>query len=244
MLPELIYREERKEDYKALYGLGLLAGIIGFLVAWIVFPGNLSIVAVVFAAIPLVYPLNRYFFEDEKERAPHLQEVLVYGSLFAGLTTAFFILGLNFQDAFELQSQLVGAAGFATQAEAAFTSVFLNNITVFGIILLAALFVGSAGAFVLTWNASVLGFFFATLVKDFRSAEEFFSCSNPDPSPLCYLPHTTFEMGGFIVAGVAGTLISAAVYRKDFETELWKDYSKLVLAGVLLVLVGAVLETA
>ncbi|MFB6216661.1 MAG: stage II sporulation protein M, partial [Candidatus Aenigmatarchaeota archaeon] len=66
----------------------------------------------------------------------------------------------------------------------------------------------------------------------------------PVPSPLCYLPHAAFEMTGFIVAGVAGSLISAALYREHFDMDTWRDYGKLVALGILLILLGAFLETA
>lgn len=244
MLPELIYREERRQDYKFLLLLGFMAGIAGFGVAKMIFPTELDLMAVVFASIPLLYPLDRFFFEDEKEKAPHKPEIKVYSSIFAGELIAFFLLGLMFQDAFSIQSTILGATSFATNSGASFLSIFMNNLTVFGLILFVASVIGSSGAFILTWNASVLGYFFSILVRGFESVSSVLSCSKPGVSPLCYLPHATFEMAGFIVAGVSGSLISAAVYRKDLGREVWIDYLKLVSAGVLLVLLGAFVETA
>lgn len=253
MLPELIYREEKEEDYGLLFILGLLAGLAGFAVAKIVFPSRMDILSVVFASIPLVYPLTRFFYEDEKERAPHIPEVLSYGAIFVGEMFAFFVLGLFFSEVFSLQSMVAGVSGFATQAEVSFATIFLNNITVFGLIILVATVIGSSGAFVLTWNASVLGYFLSYLVLNIPlNVNTLFACSRSalerlgmeNPSPVCYIPHSTFEMGGFVIAGVSGSLMSAAIYRQDFERELWKDYAKLVLAGIAMVVFGAFFETA
>jgi len=103
--------------------------------------------------------------------------------------------------------------------------------------------IGSAGAFVLTWNASVLGVFFARLLDAIESSSGLFTCK-PTPSPLCYAPHAFFEMTGFVIAGVCGSLISAALYREHFEKEVWIDYAKLLGLGLFMVLFGAFLETA
>jgi len=51
-------------------------------------------------------------------------------------------------------------------------------------------------------------------------------------------------MTGFVIAGVCGSLISAALYREHFEKEVWIDYAKLLGLGLFMVLFGAFLETA
>lgn len=243
MLPELIYREERMGDYPLLMVLGALSGLLGFVFASHFYPSQADVLAVVFASIPLIYPLARFFFEDEREHRPHLPEIKVYGALFTGEVIAFFALGHSFPDAFQLQYNTITAISGAATSIGPFVSILVNNLVVFGAILLISAVVGSAGAFILTWNASVLGVFFAKLVRTIESGGGLLTCS-PNPSPLCYIPHATLEMTGFIVAGVSGSLISAAVYREHFDRETGKDYIKLVISGVLLIVLGALLETA
>jgi hypothetical protein len=46
------------------------------------------------------------------------------------------------------------------------------------------------------------------------------------------------------VAGISGSLISAAIYREHFDKDTWIDYMKLVGLGIGLILIAAVLETA
>ncbi|MFB6191432.1 MAG: stage II sporulation protein M [Candidatus Nanohaloarchaea archaeon] len=231
MLPELILREEEHENLPLLALLGLLSGLLGFAAAKMLFPSQADLLGVIFASIPLIFPLTSYFLERENETAPHLPEVEVYGSVFFGEVVAFFLLGMYFQDAFSLQNQVIGATGNAVNA-VSFTAILSNNLMVFLGILAVASVIGSAGAFVLTWNASVLGVFFADLFRE--SAVK----------PLAYVPHATFEMGGFIIAGISGSMISAALYREHFERDTWIDIAELVAAGLLLILFGAFLETA
>lgn len=242
MLPELIYREERAEDFPLLIMLGIVSVMAGFGAASFLFPSEVDLLAVIFASIPLVHPLTRYFLEDEQNGSPHIPEIQVYGSIFIGEVIGFLALGMFFPESFSIQSSIVGASGFAVFG-GAFTGILLNNLTVFGAILGLAAVIGSTGAFILTWNASVLGVFFAKLLDAIEPGAGYFACS-PTPSPLCYAPHTFFEMTGFIIAGVAGSLISAALYREHFDRETWKDYVKLVSLGLFMILLGAFLETA
>lgn len=242
MLPELIYREERSEDYPLLAFLGIVSVLLGFGFAKFLFPSETALLTVIFASIPLVYPLTRFFLEDEKENAPHIDEIAVYGAFFIGEVAAFMALGYFFPGSFELQSSIFGAAGFATNS-VSFLSIMLNNMVVFSAILAVSAIIGSAGAFILTWNASVLGVFFASLISSLQNASGLLNCS-PNPSPLCFVPHATFEMTGFIIAGVSGSLISAALYREHFDRETWEDYVKLVSLGVFFILLAAFLETA
>jgi hypothetical protein len=51
-------------------------------------------------------------------------------------------------------------------------------------------------------------------------------------------------MSGFVIAGIAGSLVSAAVYREHFDRETWKDYIKLIVAGIACIVIGAALEAA
>ncbi|MFB6209216.1 MAG: stage II sporulation protein M [Candidatus Nanohaloarchaea archaeon] len=253
MLPELIYREGKQDNYILLALLGLSSGLLGYIAATVAFPSDVSILAVVFASIPLLYPLTRTFLEDEREDGrPHFEEIRIYGSLFLGEVAAFFLLAILVspenlsiqvsQYAAQLESLGVSTIGGSSiqavvtgsaASPSAFLSVLINNLLVFGIILVVSAVISSSGAFILVWNASVLGTFMGFLAKKLSAAHS-----------VVYIPHATLEMLGFIVAGVSGSLISAAVYRKHFERDTWIDYLKLVSLGLGLILLAAVIETA
>lgn len=231
MLETIFLLEEERENFISLALLGIISGIIGFSVSAAIFPSEKDVLAVVFAAIPLIYSLNEKFLDDESKSLPHIPEIEIYLSIFAGIAVSFAALSFRFPEAFEVQSAIVGATGGAIR-DAGFSVIVSNNLTVFSSIFLISLLVGSAGAFILAWNASVFGVFMA----------EVFSM-NPFMT-LAYLPHSLFEMSGFVIAGISGTLFSAAVYREHFDRETWKDYIKLVLTGISCILLGALLETA
>ncbi len=231
MLERIFLLEEENQNFYALAVLGLVAGFLGYGVARVIFPSQADILSVVFAAVPLIYSLTEKFLDDESERLPHLPEVEMYLSIFAGLAVGFGVLAQNFPGSFDAQRAILGVSGAAVQG-GSFEMILSNNLTVFSSIFLVSLLVGSAGAFILAWNASVFGVFMAEIF----SSEPLLT--------IAYLPHSLFEMSGFVIGGIAGSLISAAVYREHFDRETWKDYIKLVLTGLGCILIGAFLETA
>jgi len=250
MLPELILREEKEGKLAYVMLLGLLSGFTGFGLAKLFFPGMTDILSVVFASIPLVYPLTSVFLDDERDGRPHTPEIEFYGSLFLGQVVSFLVLGLLFFQDFEMQtgvfSEQVSSLGLAGNAVLpdVFFAVLANNVLLYLSIFAVAAIIGSAGAFILTWNASVLALFLASLLSELQGLKEVVLGSGQTPSPVAYVPHATFEMAGFIVAGIAGSLVSAAVYREHFDLDTWKDLAKLFATGLLFILLGAVLEAA
>jgi uncharacterized membrane protein SpoIIM required for sporulation len=243
MLPELILKEERDDNFALLFVLGVASAGIGFLAANFLFPSQVAVLSVVFASIPLVYPLATKFLEDEDKGPGYfVEEIKIYGSLFAGEALAFTMIGLVKPSVLSLQASVAGISGRAT-APGLFQSVLLNNLTVFAGILAVSAVIGSAGAFILVWNASVLGRFFAGLLSRLNGLEVL-TGSSQVATPVAYIPHATLEMTGFIIAGISGSLVSAAVYREHFDRDTWVYLVKLVLLGVACILAGALLETA
>lgn len=243
MLPELILKEERADNFPLLFVLGVITSVVGFLVAQRLFPSESSVLAVVFASIPLVYPLATKFLEDEGKKVSNfVEEVEIYGALFAGEALGFTLISMLNPGGFSLQAQVAGVSGRAA-VPGLFTQVLTNNMLVFASILAVSAIIGSAGAFILVWNASVLGKFFASLLSRLEGFEVLTGNSQA-ATPIAYIPHATFEMAGFIIAGVSGSLISAAIYREHFDRNTWLNLTKLVLVGAACILAGAILEAA
>ena len=243
MLPEFILKEERTDNFPLLFVLGFFCSVAGFLAASRLFPSESSVMAVVFASIPLVYPLTTKFLADEGSQGDsYFEEIELYGALFTGQALGFTLISLVRPSAFSLQADVAGVSGRAV-AEGLFVQVLSNNLAVFTGILAVSAIIGSAGAFILVWNASVLGKFFASLLENLKGLEVLTGNSQV-AAPVAYVPHATLEMTGFIIAGISGSMISAAVYREHFDKETWIDIVKLVLAGLGCVLLGALLETA
>jgi len=231
MLEEFFLIEEEHQNFGRLMVLGLLSALIGFTAAQWIFPTQSDILAVIFASVPMIFSLTKKFLDDESAGRPHIPEVEVYLSIFAGEVVAFLILALNFPNSFEVQKAVIGPAGAAV-SDGAFSMILSNNLMVFSVVCILSMLIGSAGAFILSWNASVFGVFLAGIAE-----------SQP-VLILAYLPHALFEMSGFIIAGIAGSLISAAVYRRHFDRDTWEDYIRLVALGILCVFIGAFIETA
>ena len=99
-----------------------------------------------------------------------------------------------------------------------------------------ALIFGAGAVFVIVWNASVLGVFIGSYSK---------SLWEIPIVGLSFLPHGIPEIGAYLLAGLAGGLISAAVLRKNpravTEAIVW-DAGKLLALAVILVFIGAVVE--
>lgn len=243
MFPELILREEQQHNYPLLAFLGVASVIAAYFVSKTIYPREADMLVVIFAAIPLVYPLTSFFFDDEKEKAPHLPEISSYFSLFVGQVLAFIVLGYFRPDFFAAQATRAGISGSAV-SPSFFLFLLVNNLMVFAAITVVSFVTGSAGAFILSWNASVLGVFLADLIHRLPGTfSAVFSGTERTAPPIAYVPHATFEMTGFILAGISGTLMSAAVYRKHFDWAHWKDFGKVLGFGVFCILMGALLES-
>lgn len=252
MIPEIILKEEKEHHYKRLSVIGFISVLIGFATASVLFPDQRSILTVVFASIPLIYPLMKFFTDKNIDKDSYTNEVFVYSSLFAGQALSFLLLGLIYPESFDLQLEILSAAGYATNPLDSFMAIFSNNIFVYFAIIGVSSLIGSSGALILTWNASVLGVFFSHLVSNMPlSAEAIFACTEEslvqlgmeNPSPLCFLPHATLEMAGFIVAGITGTMISLSVYRKDFRKDNLRRILLSLIGGMILIFVAAMLES-
>ncbi len=243
MLPELILREEEEENFTVLAFLGLVSVFVAFLVSRHLFPSEADLLIVIFSAIPLVYPLTSFFFDDEKNFAPHLPEAMNYFALFFGQVIGFLVLGYSFPEFFAVQAEAAGISGSAV-APGFFLGLIMNNFGVFLSITLVSFLTGSAGAFILTWNASVLGVFMASLLHRLPDKlSHYLLGTRTTAPPLAYVPHATFEMTGFILAGITGTLMSAAVYREHFDLRHWMDFFRLLVLGLACIVIGALLES-
>jgi len=230
MIEQVLLREEEKANLPALILLGASVSMIGFLAARIAFPAEIGMMSVVFGSIPVVSSLTSYFFDEEMERVPGIEEFKVYGSVFIGQAAGFGFLAFQNPSLFRAQRNIIGLTGSATGGPG-LVPILVNNLAVAFAVLILAATIGSAGGFVLSWNASVLGVFFAELM-----------IFNP-VMVLTYVPHTVLEISGFIGAGIAGTFISASLSREDLDHEHWRRYTVLIAVCAVLIASGAFLET-
>ena len=221
-----------------------------------------GIFSVMFTIIPSVYFITLYIKRQEKHDEEdiarhyskgfwvrHDKDILVLLFFFLGLTFsyAFWAFALP-PDTFQIQTmkiqeiQAKTVTGSITGNAAGdyysnFMRVFFNNLQVMGFSFVFSLLFGAGAIFIIVWNASILGVYIG------RLSESLFHI--PWVS-LNFLPHGIPEIGGYLVAGLAGGLLSVAVIRghkKQILIGIAFDAAKLMGVAFLFILLGALIET-
>lgn len=131
-----------------------------------------------------------------------------------------------------------GFTGHATQTQTLLFSKYLvNNLQVMVFAFIFSLLFGAGAVFIITWNASVLG---VAISQNSMFLWEI------GPKTIPYLPHGLFEIGGYLVAGLAGGILSAAIIRGHHRRSVFKrvtlDSILLLIISIVLILVGAGIE--
>ena len=143
--------------------------------------------------------------------------------------------------------------GNSTQT-ALLSKIFLNNIKVMIFCILFSFLYGSGAIFILTWNASVIGAaagnFIRTHMAQFAGAVGLHKIGAyfyvTSLSILRYAVHGIPEILSYVVAGLAGGILSMALVRHDTGTKVFEnvllDVSDLVLLSVLILFIAGLLE--
>ena len=274
MVLESLMTPPRAESHPiAVLLLGAAYGTLAIFLSMWIFEEQSSMVMVflaALAALPLMYHTLR--FEEHKDidaqdgqslLRQHAPALLFYVMLFAGMAVAysFWYLALPPDVAsglFRVQSQTISnlnqhVTGKITQT-ALLSKIFLNNIKVMIFCILFSFLYGSGAIFILTWNSSVIGAavgnFIRTHMAKFadtvglQKVGAYFYVSSL--SVLRYAIHGIPEIFAYIVAGLAGGILSVAIVKHDFGTGKFEkvllDVSDLVLLAVLVLFVAAIIE--
>jgi uncharacterized membrane protein SpoIIM required for sporulation len=220
--------------------------------------------AVIFTILPSVYFLTKVINKEERmeEEAVerhyeqkffkrHEKDILMFLFYFLGVTAAFSIWSLILPgDFFQVQLVKINEIRAAMSGQVtgdvtgkivkgnfgSFMAVFSNNIEVMIFSFIFCLLFGAGAVFIIVWNASILGTCIGGLSKSFFEL--------PIVS-LTFLPHGIPEVVGYLCAGLAGGLLSAAILRcrssKVLEI-IFFDSLKIIVMGVLFILVAAGIE--
>ncbi|MCD6496659.1 MAG: stage II sporulation protein M [Candidatus Aenigmarchaeota archaeon] len=226
-----------------------------------------GIFSVLFTIIPAVYFLTMYIKReegmDERDIEKHYEkgfwereekDIMVLLFFFAGLTVSYALWAVYLPaDTFQIQimkvqdirsstGNFIGhsgqlMSGYASGNEySRFIQILENNLWVTSFAFVFSLIFGAGAIFIIVWNASILGAYIG------RLSESFFHI--PIVS-LNFLPHGIPEIAGYIIAGISGSLISAAVLRGHKDAILFgifRDSMKLLGLALLFVFLGAVIE--
>lgn len=215
--------------------------------------------AIIFTLIPSVYFATLLIKKEEileefyvkkhyKKRfwERHKTDILIFLFYFMGLTLTFAVWTMVLpQDFFHVQlvticemrpmevCQTLGITGAVTQAQfTGFMMYMTNNLNVLLFAFIFSFIFGAGAIFIIAWNASILG-----VVIGFDVVRT--------SGGLAFLPHGIPEIAGYVCAGLAGGLISAAVLRRvDRKTIkiVVFDAFKILLLGIALIILGAGIE--
>lgn len=264
----LSYHEVEKSPYLT-FVWALLVSTVGILLSTQLFYkvtiSNVSfnltgMFAVIFTIIPSVYFITTVIKKEERMEEEaclkhyqqkffqrHEKDILMFLFYFLGVTFAFavwsFILPTDFFQVqlvkiYEIRAAMSGyVTGSLTKGSfSSFLAILTNNLEVMIFAFIFSLLFGCGAIFIIVWNASILGVCIGELAKDIFEVPMV---------ALSFLPHGIPEVVGYLCAGLAGGLLSAAILRcrsTEVLEIIFVDAIKILLFGAFFILVAAGIE--
>jgi uncharacterized membrane protein SpoIIM required for sporulation len=244
-----------------IFFIGIFYVLVSYLVSAYLFEGAVS-VAMLFCVSLLLTPSIfiilgveekierkegiRHFFHDHKDIFK------IYLMLFLGIFCAFLILSqLSTTQIFDYQAGILEKRGDLSQkvindfkngaTERQFTdfsNIVSYNLEVLIICFILSLFYGAGALFLIVLNASVFAAFISSVVKMSGNAFQIISI---------FSVHMIPEMAGFLVAAIAGGVLSRAMMTENKASKEFKNVARdafvLLFISAALIVIAAVLET-
>lgn len=256
--------EAESHPWKLLF-LGFLYASVGLFLAQLVFSEQASLVMVFFttmACIPLLH--NTMRMEEKKDTQistewrilnEHRKAIVFFLFLFLGLCAAYVlwyvVLPAQFTDnLFAIQSKTIYSinnrvSGSFEPSTRFFFEVLFNNFKVMIFCILFSFIYGSGSIFIIVWNATVISTAIGNLIKSglisigiHQSVSYGF---------LRYFIHGIPEITAYLIAGLAGGIISMAVVKNDIATQKFEnimfDAAQLTVLAIGMLLIAAYIET-
>ncbi len=248
---------------------GLFFSLFSFVVAWFAFRSSISVSTVFLTTLLLVPAFITLIKNEERVESRsglrnffhnHKGIFEVYFFSFLGVFIAFFLLGLvvypdravysqlfDFQLGF-LKMQGVDAGlvqSFLSSGSygwAHFFSLLSHNLLVLIVCFVLSLFYGASAIFLIILNGSVFAVFLLFISKNL--AENFVQGLKAFGF---FLIHMLPEISGFLIAAIAGGVVSKALILekrgKEHFRNVFQDAFVLMLIAVVLIIIAAFLET-
>lgn len=242
---------ERKLRYAFI--LAVVYSTIAIVISRLLFPANSGIVSVAITSLLLIPYLKKLLVREErkelKERSFKVHRffidnwpaIKVYGVLFLGVyfTYMFYTflipqflpslsVGSIFREQLSLEVNLRGGA-FSLST---FYSIFSNNWWVLLACFLLALIAGDGALFFIIWNASSWGTIFGyRALQASINGGAFGGWTNLLLIVLITFPHVILEGGAYIVAAIAGGLMSDDITSKRKAMESFIYYFLAAIVG-------------
>ncbi len=240
--------ESKPVDMLALTILVSLASVV---LAYLIFPEYAGVVFPLLITVGMAPIFNRIFSYEEKEERKsgnksflkrHKEIILLFSLFFIGVFVSAFIITLILPEEFSamIKPQLdaiasVKPATGAAVSNAPVGAILFNNLKIIFLSFVASVVFGVGSIWILAWNASVLGVYFAGFLKKGMFYQFAAGSAN-------LLPHAPLEFLAFFLGGIAGGFVSVAIVkeRKDKKAFLHVlKESMLMLALAMAVVVAA-----
>jgi uncharacterized membrane protein SpoIIM required for sporulation len=256
-----------------MFFYGAFIASIGILLSYWLFRSRSDIVMIVMiisACTPLLYHALREEEEIDKRLDDeglilrrHSKVILFYTFLFIGITVslaAWYTLLPHDMSAkiFSEQAKTISAinksTGATTSLMGVFNDILIGNIYVMLLCFMLSLFYGAGAIFILSWNASVVAVAIGNFVQ--QNVSNMFMVNGVSDlatigfavfhSLFRYMIHGLPEMAAYMVAGLAGGILSAAIINHDFHSPKFKrimlDASSLFLISLATLLLAVTIE--
>lgn len=198
-------------------------------------------------AVSLTYPFIQFLKEQDEEELSkkfsekallkrHAKELISFWVLFLGLAIGFYTALMLNPDTY-LYDPTIGITGVGDNVS--FIALLLNNLGVFFLTFFLCCISVAALIFIIQWSALLFALFLSNIGY---SAQTFLI-------GMIMLSHSLLEVGGYIIAGLCGILLSVRydVHEKKIKhsklSQLQKDLIVLMLIGVAMVILGAIVES-
>jgi len=251
---------EKKPAISLLLGFAFV--FIGLITALIFFRADISVAMLFLVTLLLVPSLMRIIGLEEKiERKfgikhffrNHKAILEIYLFLFLGIFAGYLVIGFgagdNLADISEEQMKVLDG-GLTADKIVEFSlneklsnvfGIFSENLLVALIFFVLSLFYGAGAIFLIVWNASIFSTFIVMTINNL-------SRGAPNAMGLlgAFSLHLVPEVFGFLVAAIAGGVVSRALIKEKFGSEglrnVFKDATVLMILSIVVLLLAAFLE--
>ncbi len=169
---------------------------------------------------------------------------LVYLLLPTHTTSTMFSPQLN-----ELKAIKTLATGNAISTGCGFECILVNNLTVLLFALIFSFLLGAGAVYIVSWNASIVGILLGVMTVETAAKygiNKILAYFIAIPlAILRLLPHGIFEITGYLIGGIAGGMLSAALIRGGIkEKQVLADIATMIGLSIILIVIGAAIENS
>ncbi|MFH1420573.1 MAG: stage II sporulation protein M [Candidatus Aenigmatarchaeota archaeon] len=258
-----------------VFVIAIIFCFVAVIFAFSLFPEQSSILTISIITIMFI-PFFYHIFKKEelkddliaehKDKNPsdvnlllrHKKTIVIYSAYFLGIVvgmTIIFAFMPQYGKVFDLQVAQPALAqytsGNATVSLEIFFRYFFNNSRVMILAFILSALLGTGGIFVLAWNASIISVYIglkaiAPMMQSGTNSIVAFILGVPAglaSIAIWGIP----EILGYIMAGLAGGILSVGIIREELESnkfrEVLKDALFILILGEAFIVAGAILET-